>query len=177
MLMNTDTLHLAPKALRIAFARHIVAAAMAEHESDHGAHAEVEGGNDQADHDRAARVLRTKDAATNHDAPVQYPEVNDVVSRPAAADAAKPEAATSARTRSGRIYAAACVVWAAAAAREIRGGKSVAPSDTAFRTASPSNDSRRHSGMKSAFFQLSIVVSGKPVSRAISAEPPSASMI
>ncbi len=111
MGMNTDTLHLAPKALRLALARHVVAAAMAKHESDHSAHAEVEGGDEQADHDRAARVLRMKDAATNHADPVQYPEVNDAVSKRAAAEAAKPEPATSARTRSGRIYAATCSAW------------------------------------------------------------------
>lgn len=58
-----------------------------------------------------------------------------------------------------------------------RGGKSVAPIATDLRRAMHSSGSRRHSGMNPAFFQLSIVVIGKPVSRAISAEPPSASII
>lgn len=68
----------------------------------------------------------------------------------------------------------AASAWAGA---RTRAGKSAVLSATAFRLASPSKASRRHSGMKLGFFQLSIVVSGKPVSRAISAEPPSLSMI
>jgi len=179
--MNTDTLHLAPREIRLAVARALVARIQADELARSDAGERVDGDCSNGDrslaHDRAARLLRMKDAATNQAEPVQYPEAKEPVSRPDAAEAAKPEPTTSARMRRARIYAAARSAWAAAAVRVERGGKSVAPSDTDLRTASPSRGSRRHSGMKSAFFQLSIVVSGKPVSRAISAEPPSASII
>jgi hypothetical protein len=129
MDMDAGTLHLAPKAIRLAVARALL-----------GKHA-VDLGN-----------TRRRDIAT----------------------AAVSTGSYGLMDRGD--HAAACSAWARAG-RVVRGGKSAAPSGTDLHAARLSSGSRRHSGMKFGFFQLSIVVSGKPVSRAISAEPPSASMI
>lgn len=63
------------------------------------------------------------------------------------------------------------------ASRFGRGGKQRSVSLTFFAFATSIRGARRQSGMNSAAFQLSIVVIGKPVSRASAAEPPSASMM